>query len=1369
LFGGGMGGGGGGGGGMGGALFSNGGTLTLINDTFAGNSAVGGTSGNWFFGGPNIGGNGGGYGGAVFVHNGRLTASFDTFSGNIVDRGGTDVSSNTADRGGTDIYVLCDDAFTPASASLVNDILQTTGSVSDFVAHNTLLGFPPIVSGSSHDLVRVNPSSGGLPASAVISRADPLLGPLQNNGGPTPTMALLPGSPAIGAGVNSNTPPYDQRGPDYPRINDGIIDIGAFEHPVLTHRGNVQVTFDVDPRADRSESSLAVNPLNPDNMVGASKRFIDPATYDFTLAAYATFDGGKTWTEAPPLQLLTHGEGGYTGPTWLGISDPTVAWDNRGDAYLVALPVTALNADATFGMAVYESTDGGRSWGAPKLIHQSPGDDKQWATEDNNPLSPHFGNVYVAWDDGSNLAFARTTDHGATWKGVGTAPVGTPLAFDSYAPNLSVADDGTLYITWLAGNTIKFVKSTDGGNSFSAPAVVAGGIVTLQDAGLPEPDGFPELPGGTFRVLTLPTITTGAAGDVAVAWSDYREGVSRTYYRRSTDGGATWQGPGSGQPLLIGDAASTPDQQDIFPQLARTLNGDIGVAFYEFGPKPGRGSKPFIDVVFSASLDGAATFPNRLTVTSRPWDPTVDAPLSHGHLNTTFIGDYFGLAASPLGFFPFWTDTRDGIQEIFTDEVNFVQANAATFVGQSVPSTMVAGQSYQVSVTMRNTGVTTWTSAQLYRLGSQYPQDNGIWGLGRVGVPGPVAPGQQVTFNFTVTAPANVGTYHFQWRMVQEFVQWFGDYTPDVPVTVVAAGAAVFVGQSVPSVMEAGHSYQVSVTMQNTGGVTWTAGQLYRLGAQDPQDNTLWGLNRVGLPGPVAPGQQVTFNFTVTAPAKAGTYNFQWRMVQEFVQWFGDYTPDVPVAVAPGPATHFRVTSSQAATTAGTALTYTVTALDADNNVATAYTGTVHFASTDPYAVLPPPYTFTAADQGTHTFSVILKTASTQTVTVSGNDLPSGAVSAWRGEGNALDSVGSNNGSLHGGATYAAGEVNQAFRFAGTGDHFQAPTNGLPTGSSNRTLELWVNVQGLPAAEAFLAGYGNFGTAGQTCQLGLSGDRLFFSQWGQAVFGPTLSLGVWHHIAVTNIGDAVTLYLDGVAVASGTLSINTASGSQFYMGSIPGSLGSTRRLQGATDEVTVYNRALSAQEIQDIYLSGSAGKFQTDVGSARVTVMAAPTIVPNLGGLTMNFSTPGLYTNTLAITSVQDQGGATGTFVAVYTDSRDGVVTTVSGTITFKGLAPNPFGLPGYYYDFAVTFSGSEKSHFQFNPRTGIWSYDLSRAGGSGDFLTQAVSGNAGAYSYGLSSIPWSYTGQEADSLTYISSSGDSPLGSYSGSVQTSG
>ena len=60
---------------------------------------------------------------------------------------------------------------------------------------------------------------------------DPMLGPLQNNGGPTFTHELLKGSPAIDAGDPNFTPPpyYDQRGPDFLRVRNDRIDVGSFE------------------------------------------------------------------------------------------------------------------------------------------------------------------------------------------------------------------------------------------------------------------------------------------------------------------------------------------------------------------------------------------------------------------------------------------------------------------------------------------------------------------------------------------------------------------------------------------------------------------------------------------------------------------------------------------------------------------------------------------------------------------------------------------------------------------------------------------------------------------------------------------------------------------------------------------------------------------------------------------------------------------------------------------------------------------------------------------------------------------------------------------------------------------------------------
>ncbi|GEM_PF-759423 len=109
--------------------------------------------------------------------------------------------------------------------------------------------------------------------------------------------------------------------------------------------------------------------------------------------------------------------------------------------------------------------------------------------------------------------------------------------------------------------------------------------------------------------------------------------------------------------------------------------------------------------------------------------------------------------------------------------------NDSRFIIQNAPVTMVAGQRYNVSVTFRNTGASTWTAANGYKLVSQAPLNNLNWGLNEVPLPSSVAPGADATFSFTVTAPATPGRYRFDWRVTQG-AAGFGGFTPGLEVTV---------------------------------------------------------------------------------------------------------------------------------------------------------------------------------------------------------------------------------------------------------------------------------------------------------------------------------------------------------------------------------------------------------------------------------------------------------------------------------------------------------------------------------------------------------------------------------------------------------
>ena len=226
--------------------------------------------------------------------------------------------------------------------------------------------------------------------------------------------------------------------------------------------------------------------------------------------------------------------------------------------------------------------------------------------------------------------------------------------------------------------------------------------------------------------------------------------------------------------------------------------------------------------------------------------------------------------------------------------------NGASFMTQSVSSSMTAGQTATVSVTMQNTGTTTW-SPGTYSLGSRNPDNNTTWGLSQVALASSVAPGGQATFTFNVNAPAVAGLYNFQWGMKQNSA-FFGSSSTNVAVNVTSSSGggtnnAMFISQSVPSSLTTGQTTSVSVTMRNTGTTTWAAGT-YSLQSQNPASNTTWGLNRVNLASSVAPGSNATFTFNVTAPGTAGTYNFQWRMAQDSVGAFGDLSTNVAVAVS---------------------------------------------------------------------------------------------------------------------------------------------------------------------------------------------------------------------------------------------------------------------------------------------------------------------------------------------------------------------------------------------------------------------------------------------------------------------------------------
>jgi hypothetical protein len=125
--------------------------------------------------------------------------------------------------------------------------------------------------------------------------------------------------------------------------------------------------------------------------------------------------------------------------------------------------------------------------------------------------------------------------------------------------------------------------------------------------------------------------------------------------------------------------------------------------------------------VLAVSTNSGGVFEHRAAVTDQAWDPTVDEVWAHGDPNITFIGEYFGFDASRLGFFPLWTDTRTGVQELFCSRLSVHPADvyvrdSSTDVG-NVPSPGNHWEYVDVVVRRQPDGDTTFVNEDLLRDG----------------------------------------------------------------------------------------------------------------------------------------------------------------------------------------------------------------------------------------------------------------------------------------------------------------------------------------------------------------------------------------------------------------------------------------------------------------------------------------------------------------------------------------------------------------------------------------------------------------------------------------------------------------------------
>jgi hypothetical protein len=423
---------------------------------------------------------------------------------------------------------------------------------------------------------------------------------------------------------------------------------------------NIDMSNELTPQ---SETSIAINPSNPSQIVGGSNEI-----FCLPMDAFASASGGAagSWKESqPPLPPAISTNGTDFG------SDPGVAWDTNGNvyySYIVVFFNRTFHAIQGSEMAVARSSDLGATWNATFFnlnVGSGKFNDKPMIAVDTNP-GPGQNTIYVAWDNASPrngkssdndvILVSHSTDGGVSF----SAPVQASPSQGGQAAVIGadpfVGPNHTLYVAWqdAANPAIRVASSTNGGQSFGATDQIATTNAVFQV--LP--------PAQAVRgALIYPACAAAPTGNrLYCSWSDATasDGM-RVFVSHSDDAGVTWSAA-----ARVSEPGVLSDQFNQWLAVDPTT-GHLVLSWNDSRNDPDRLKT---DIFFAESTDLGVTFTTS-QVTNAPTDETV----SGANLGNQY-GDYEGISAFGGVAQPIWTDRRARTnapsnldEEIFTDTV----------------------------------------------------------------------------------------------------------------------------------------------------------------------------------------------------------------------------------------------------------------------------------------------------------------------------------------------------------------------------------------------------------------------------------------------------------------------------------------------------------------------------------------------------------------------------------------------------------------------------------------------------------------------------------------------------------------------------
>lgn len=446
-------------------------------------------------------------------------------------------------------------------------------------------------------------------------------------------------------------------------------------------------------RLPQNEPTIAVDPHSTDVVVaGANDSCAAWAGY------YRSTDGGLTWQDSlVPGYPADDSDAGKASPTQGFCSragDPTQFFDRSGRLFYGFI---CFNSSKPQNGSIYVATydqDGSHylrtvqvAAGTPSSKSETTGlfQDKLNLAVDQTTGS-RSGFVYVAWSRYSGkalnnaLLFSRSTDHGASFSSPIKLDTGPGSANDA---DVAVGPDGAVYVTYrlynLQGPTtdsIWLVKSTDGGQTFGPPSLVAAitPFDSTQFTGGLGPDvnacgdGASACRSGfTFsRFESISAVAADATG-VHVVWSArLPSGQAKIFVRNSPDG-LSWPTPAA--PL-----DTFPDGHQYYPDIA-SADGVITVVFYDSRADPSyspdlppgntaHGVNSGFVSIFAQVVGVVDTYVATSTDGGVHWAETKVSNVAsnfdwEGYFDPPFWGDYIYVSAVPGAVNIAWTDSRD--------------------------------------------------------------------------------------------------------------------------------------------------------------------------------------------------------------------------------------------------------------------------------------------------------------------------------------------------------------------------------------------------------------------------------------------------------------------------------------------------------------------------------------------------------------------------------------------------------------------------------------------------------------------------------------------------------------------------------------